>query len=144
LFHKDDLVFVDKHHLNKPSKLEPRYWGPYIVTDVLQPFNEVKIRYDQRLEEIVIADRMVKYNPRMMPNIKELTAFDKEFNPNIQVPTYLRFGSRIQDDKESEALEEHQEDEHSNKIPHVRIPRSKIVFEPEPEGSKRRTRGTKH
>ena len=68
------------------------------MTDVLQPFNEVKIRYDQRLEEIVIADRMVKYNPRMMPNIKELTAFDKEFNPKIQMPTHLPGGSEIQDD----------------------------------------------
>ena len=87
-FFPDDLVFLDKYPVfpDKPSKLEPRYWGPYIVTDVL-PLNAVRIRYDQGLEEVVNADRLVKYHPRMMPRIKELTAFDKEFTPKIQVPT---------------------------------------------------------
>ena len=56
LFHKDDLVFLDKYPVypEKPSKLEPRYWWPYIVSKVL-PLNAVKIRYDQGLEEIVNA-----------------------------------------------------------------------------------------
>jgi len=45
LFHKDDLVSLDKYPVypDKPSKLEPRYWGPYIVTEVL-PLSAVKIR----------------------------------------------------------------------------------------------------
>ena len=34
-FFPDDLVFLDKYPVfpDKPSKLKPRYWGPFIVTD---------------------------------------------------------------------------------------------------------------
>jgi hypothetical protein len=65
----------------------------------------------------------------MMPNIKELTSFDNDLNPKIQVPTHLPAASTIEDDKESQALEEHEYDEHSSKVPNLRIPRSGIVFE---------------
>jgi hypothetical protein len=81
LFHKDDLVFLDK-----PSKLGPRYWGPCIVADVL-PLNALKIRYDQG-EEIVNSATLVKYNPRMVSNIKELSASDTQLNPKIREPSY--------------------------------------------------------
>jgi hypothetical protein len=48
LFHQDEFVFVDKYPVSpvKPSKLEVRFWGSYIVTDVL-PLNAIKIRYHQ-------------------------------------------------------------------------------------------------
>jgi len=75
-----------------------------------------------------------------MPRIKELTAFDKEFTPKIQVHTRLPTSSRIQED---EPTKEREEDEHeeSGNVPNIRIPRSKISHEPTIEGSKRRTHG---
>jgi hypothetical protein len=144
LFHKDDLVFLDKYPVypDKPSKLEPRYWGPYIVTEVL-PLNAVKIRYDQGLEEIVNADRQVKYQPSMLTPLKDWKKF-KKFSPKINVPTPISAptqGSQLQDDEGEEEEHDMSEEESSEKVPSMRIPRSKIAVED--QGFKRRTQGRK-
>ena len=63
--------------------------------------NAVKIRYDQGLEEIVNADRLVKYRPRVLTPLKDWKKF-KEFSPKINVPTPISpstQGSQLQDDE---------------------------------------------
>jgi len=107
------------------------------------PLNAVKIRYDQGLEEIVNADRLVKYQPRMLTPLKDWKKF-KEFSPKINAPTPISApteGSQIQDDESEEEEHNMSEEESSGKVPAMRIPRSKIVVED--QGFKRRTQGRK-
>jgi hypothetical protein len=97
------------------------------VREVL-PLNGVKIRYDQGLEEIVNADRLIKFNPRMLPLLKNLSTH-QDFNPEIRVPAPLlavKNAVQIGVDFEEEEMS----------AP-IRIPKSKIYFED--QRSKRRT-----
>ena len=85
------------------------------------------------------ADSLVKYQPRTLTPLKDWSSVQRSVFL-LQLVLRLR-GSQFQDNEGEEEKHDISEEESSEKVPSMRIPRSKIAVED--QGFKRRTQGRK-